>query len=202
MLRLELPITIRTAREDEVPTNGEYLQKIKDAQVADISEGYKLTMLQNDDKPYKFFAQININNSKLWDLFIRLVDAIPSPAAFIYGFKDGVDRFSPYTEKEGIIQIIEKYKYELTVDGYLQFGFIHFHDDVLIEVYVDCSKYIKYWGVEIEKFNSIMRIFELKENNVLKFIDEFPKITEALRHFNQDVLDSETILENISRAVS
>ncbi len=76
---IELPKTIRLARLDEVPKNSTALERLQLINNAKIEEGYTFKLDGSDNEehreiPFKFYSEININNSRLWDLVISLTD--------------------------------------------------------------------------------------------------------------------------------
>ncbi|CAD7796564.1 hypothetical protein CHRY9390_00022 [Chryseobacterium aquaeductus] len=73
------------------------------------------------------------------------------------------------------------------------------HDETLIEIFLDESKYIKYWGTDEELFRKTLNDFEIFEVDNLEFIDEYPKVREALRLFEKDVIDSRVLIEILSK---
>lgn len=79
------------------------------------------------------------------------------------------------------------------------FGLIYHDDESLIEIFVDESKYLKYWGVNEACFRRIMNDFNLKEIENLEFIDEYPKVREILTRFEKDAVDSKTLIEIFSK---
>jgi hypothetical protein len=76
---------------------------------------------------------------------------------------------------------------------------IYQDDENLIEIFVDESKYLKYWGVSETCFRKIMKDFNLEEIESLEFIDEYPKVREVLTGFEKDAVDSETLIEIFSK---
>ncbi|UZT97743.1 hypothetical protein ODZ84_21635 [Chryseobacterium fluminis] len=74
-----------------------------------------------------------------------------------------------------------------------------FNDDKsLVEIFIDESKYIKYWGVDENFFRETMNDFGLKETEDLEFIDEYPKVRNVLTGFDENVIDSKTLIEIFS----
>jgi hypothetical protein len=68
---LQIPRTISDINEDDVPNNSSAIEQAKAKLSAKIVEGFKL--FQNEEKsesPFVFGAEINIDNRRLWDLFI------------------------------------------------------------------------------------------------------------------------------------
>ncbi|HEY8783860.1 MAG TPA: hypothetical protein VIM16_19685 [Mucilaginibacter sp.] len=74
MKALELAPTIPTPNLDEVPNYPETIQGILKRRKANIVEGFIVKRNISDKLGYKFYAEININNSILW-LLIREVNS-------------------------------------------------------------------------------------------------------------------------------
>jgi len=63
---LQLPLTIRTARPDEIPYDEENLLRIEERETAKNYEGYMLHNNETYEDPFQFFAEMNIDNERLW----------------------------------------------------------------------------------------------------------------------------------------
>ncbi|PTT67808.1 hypothetical protein DBR25_20820, partial [Chryseobacterium sp. HMWF001] len=83
-------------------------------------------------------------------------------------------------------------------DAFINFGLIYNDDESLVEIFIDESKYIKYWGVDEELFREIMNDFKLEEIENLEFIDEYPKVREVLTRFDENAIDSNLLIEKLS----
>ena len=165
---IELPRTLRPPRYDEVPKNSSALERIEELKTANIVEGYKL--LENSKKsenqqeiPFKFFAEINIDNSMLWDLIMKLANELPNEAAPIFGHDGAELVYGDYVNKARLLTELDNYKKELTEDSFIQWGIIYNDKNALIEVFVSESKYIKFWGVNCDSFRQVMFDFGLNE---------------------------------------
>jgi len=176
----KLPEGIRIPEENEYP-NGINMKEItlkRDS--AKIIEGYRIKEVENNN--YSFFAEINVDCDKIWELFLILSNRILSDISYgILAFKQEEPVLSNFTEKSKIINIFDKYKFELTNDGYLEFGIAYYDDFKLDEIYVASFKYLKVWGSNKEKFGDVMKQFKLEEHADLNFIDEFPVVSMALQ---------------------
>lgn len=71
---------------------------------------------------------------------------------------------------------------------------IYSDEEKLVEFFVDESKYVKFWGVDIDSFKETMIKFGLHEVNNLEFIDEYPKVREPLTKFRKECLSSEDLI--------
>lgn len=120
-------------------------------------------------------------------------------AAVLFGHIDSDINYGNYGEKKAVLEFISQYKKEITQDAFISFGLIYQDDENLIEIFVDESKYLKYWGVSETCFRKIMKDFNLEEIESLEFIDEYPKVREVLTGFEKDAVDSETLIEIFSK---
>lgn len=195
---LEAPPTIRLPRPDELPNNPEVFERLKGREKANIVEGYKLSNNTTHDLPFKFYVEINIDNSRLWDLFKALANQLPDNLSCIYNLYEEEAIFSDYKDKNIILKQLDTYKTELTQDCNLEFGLIYQADDKLEEVFVSDSKFLKVWGNNEIAFRQLMNDFRLNEISDLNFIDEFPKVVEPLTMFNEKAKRTETIIEELN----
>lgn len=201
-LPLELPKTIRFLNEDEIPNNPSVLKRWEECKTTNIVQGYTFKLNENNTENeligFKFYCEINIDNSNLWNLVLALSKTLPDVAAVLFGHIDFDLNYGNYNEKTEILEFISKYKKELTQDTFINFGLIYNDDENLVEIFVDESKYIKYWGVNEEFFRKIMDDFNLKEIENLEFIDEYPKVREVLTRFDENAVASNTLIEIFS----
>jgi hypothetical protein len=199
MPELQLAPTIRTPRPDEVPQNQNILDKIKLRQTANIVEGFTLQNNSLHEQPFKFYSEINIDNSKLWDLFKAFLVQFPDEISFIFNHIDAeTATFSPYKDKFEILNVISPYELELTQDGFLEFGIMFHATDYFEEVFIKKSKYLRYWGTHLGKFKEIMDSFSLTQIDDLNFIDEFPLVTEPLQKHNSDTISTDDLLRHLN----
>ncbi len=196
---LELPITLRTPEPNEVPLNSSVSERLEKRKTANIVEGYTINFKENDSDnenlQFKFYSEINIDNSKLWELFICLSDLLPEEVALLSGHIDAELNFGNYCPKWQILEYLKKYEKELVGDTFMNFGLIFHSDVVLIEIFIDESKYIKFWGLDEKSFKHILQKFNLQQVDNLEFVDEYPKVREPLRLFIKDVLDTDELIE-------
>lgn len=196
---LQLPITIRSFNEDEVHMDSELLKAIEELKSANIVEGF--TFKLKDDNPenenlgFKFYSEINVDNSRLWELILELSETLPENVAFLFGQIDQDVQYGSYTSKSEIFSFLSRYKKELTQDTFLSFGFIYHDKNNLTEIFIDECKYIKYWGNEEDLFRNILKKFNLEEINELEFIDEYPKVRETLKQYDESVVETNVLIE-------
>ena len=195
---IKLPKTIRPARVDEVPKNSAVLKRLKQIDNARIVEGFSYNEKAEDNNiPFDFYSEISINYNNLWDLVITLTNLLPDISALIIGHSDSNPNYCNYINKNELIDKIYKYKKELVEDTFLEWGIIYHDKETLTEIFVSDSKYIKFWGVDFEGFKSIMSKFELHLIDDLEFIEEYPNVKEPLRLFDDSVLDTNTLINEL-----
>lgn len=196
---LELPKTLRTPEIDEVPMNSSVSERLELRKTAKIVEGYKI--LPKDNNPenselaFNFYAEINIDNSKLWDLILELSKQMPNEVSLIFNHSDCEAEYGKYSDKNQTLDFLAKYKTEIVSDTFIDIGMIFHSDSELIEIFVPESKYIKFWGVDQESFLKSMGKFDLKEIDGIEFVDEYPKVREPLRLFDKNTTDSNELIE-------
>ncbi|HEY1113747.1 MAG TPA: hypothetical protein VGE66_09300 [Chitinophagaceae bacterium] len=198
MKPLELPPTIRTARPDEVTNpNAEILKRLKAREEATIVEGYTLQPNPEAGAPFRFFSEINIDNSRLWDLFGALVRTLPADVCLIYGHIDDEPVYGRYMAKEEVLQKLAPYQLELTQDGFLEFGVIYQDNEQLQEVFIKRAKYVQYWGVDEAPFLGVMQEAGLIQVEGLNFIDDFPLATEPLKVHRPEAGETDEVLKSL-----
>lgn len=199
---LELPKTIRFLNREEIPNNPSVIKRWEESKTANIVQGYTFRLNENNPENesigFEFYSEINIDNSNLWNLILALTKTLPDVAAVLFGHIDFELNYGNYEDKNAILEFINQYKKELTQDAFINFGLIYNDDDNLVEIFIDESKYVKYWGVDEDFFREIMRDFGLKEIEDLEFVDEYPKVREVLTRFDDNAIDSKTLIEIFS----
>ena len=199
---LVLPKTIRFPEENEVPMNSSVLERLRESKNANIVPGYVFKLKDdnpdNIDLPFEFYAEINIDNPQLWSLIITLSEeTLPENCALIFGYIDSEINYGFYENKFEILKYLEDYKTELIHDTLLIWGLIYHDNENLTEIYVDESKYLKYWGNNEEKFRNIMNQFNLSEIENLEFIDEYPKVRENINLHFENITETGELIETL-----
>lgn len=192
---LKLPPTIRLARKNELPKNSDAIELLEKSTTANIVEGFTFQENTSQDLPFKFYAEINIDNLKFWQLFIALTNFFSEKISFIYNLFEEEIKYSPYLNKNFVLAELEKYKKELTQDCNFEFGLVFDSDELFEEVFVTDSKYFKIWGNDEKNFRNLMSEFGLNENQNLNFIDEFPKVVKPLINLDKSVFSTEILIE-------
>lgn len=175
----KLPQGIRVPNDDEYPNDYDAEDINSKRLNANIEEGFSLQLVS--DEKFSFYAEINADEDKLWDLFCTMVDElVTEPAYLILGFKDQDSWLSNFMSKKKLIDVIKEYHFEFTNDGFLALGIASNSEGKLSEVYLTSYKYFNVWGTDVDSFKSIMNRFEIYEDSTLNFIDKFPVVSEAL----------------------
>jgi hypothetical protein len=197
---LEFPITLRLASLDDLSANSHLVARLEQAKTANIVPGYVVvdkTGKQEGEQelPFKFYAQINVNNTELWELIQTLSNALPKVAALIFNDIDSGPNYGKYLDKYEILMDLTPYKKELIEDTFLEWGLIYQDKNRLIEIFISGTKYVKFWGVDKEEFHRLMEQVNLSEIEDLEFIDEYPRVREQLLSFDEKVLDTHELIE-------
>lgn len=201
MKMLQLPPTIRTARPDEVPKQGDVLDRIVESRTANIVEGYIFYGNNTHKLPFTFFAEINVDNQRLWQLFKTLLLQLPDVISLVYNYKDEEPAYSGYADKYEILNKLELYQLEIIQDGFLEIGALYNDEEIIEEVFIRSPKYLQYWGFDEKRFKQTMAEFELFEMPALNFIDKYPLVTEALRLHRSEAKETSEVLEQLGTIV-
>ncbi len=168
---------------------------------ANIVEGYRLFDNDGSDElqqiPFSFYAEINVDNSRLWELLTRLSKELPDMASLIFGLEGGELSYSDYLSKSGLMADLVEFKREIAQDTFIEIGLIFSDETKLVEVLVADSKYIKFWGVDKDSFRQIMSEFSIEENEEIAFADEYPNVREHLTKFYEDALPTDELIERL-----
>lgn len=200
----KLPIGIRIPNFDEYP-NGYNVDDINmKRNSANIIEGYKLVEVQCEK--FTHFAEINIDADNIWNLFAALSDKLIGDTAYgIIGFKDEKPTMSNFTEKQKIIDILNRYNFELSNDGYIQFGIAYYDESSLNQIFITSFKYLQVWTTNSKELVETFKRYKISEQENLNFIDEFPVVSEALsadrgrgvRHYSEVINEIEMKFEDL-----
>jgi len=167
---------------------------------ANITEGYTMRPNETRQLPFSFYGEININNSRLWDLFMALSELFPKEICCVYGLYEDEAVTTGNFPKSELLKVLLDYKQELTQDCFLEFGILYHSRHELIEIFVSESKYIRYWGSDRNSFLQCMKEFGLSEIPKLAFIDDYPKIVEPLKKFLPTAKRPEEVIRGLDRA--
>lgn len=194
---IELPPTIRPCRRDELPNNDlkllEHWNKLKTAPVA---EGYLISDKPvNDDLPYSFFAAINVDNSRLWQVILALTDTLPEMAAPLFGLGEDVLLYGDYTEKIQMLAGLSPHKKMLIQEPFIEWGIIYQTEEFVTEIFVPSAKYIRFWGMDKNQFKDIMHAHDLFEKPNIEFIDQYPRVKQPLFVFDNDAPEAKEFIQ-------
>ncbi len=177
---LEFPNGMRLVRLDELP-GPESQRAVEWARVqrSHIAPGYKLT--ESNDLRFAKYAEINVNAPNIWRVFRDLCHALLGPTATLVAGEVGDEPCSVGSgDTSSIITMLERHQYQLSHDGFVQFGLICDLNGTISEVFVAPTKHFKVWLNAEKLFRSIMDRHKILEQSRLEFIDEYPRTTVAL----------------------
>ncbi|MBO0360788.1 hypothetical protein J0X19_22705 [Hymenobacter sp. BT186] len=200
MSSLELPKTTRFAEKSEVPRA--YWEKIAARQEVHFIEGYVLTDVKDSEQLFRFYAEVNVNNSRLWELLLNLTSMLPDVCACLFCPYEGDVTYGEYQDKKLILTVLGSLQKELTADCRLEFGLIYNDDDTLVEVYVAESKFIKVWGIDQPHFEQIMKQYGIPRFEEMRFVDEFPKVVVPLTTLDAEAKTTEEVLDLLGETFS
>jgi hypothetical protein len=174
---LEFARGIRFPRPDEIPgAEADALQRLASA---NITTGYVMKAVEA--QPFLVIIEANVHASRLWDTFRELVSSLlPEVAAPILGVKEEEPILGPYTSKEAALSLLERYREPLVHDGFLEFGLIFSYAGKTDEVFVKNVKYLQVWTNHPNEATAILERTGVPAVSDLQFIDEFPRVSEAL----------------------
>ncbi len=197
---LELPVTVRIPRPEEMPHRPDIEELLLKRKRAEITEGYKITPSSIRQLPFAFQAEININNSNLWNLMLELLNLLPGQICCEYSLNEDETATTEYFPKEAVLEKIFPYRQELMQDCSLQLSLYAHTINELTELIVTPAKYIRFSGSNKESFLQCMSDFNLTEIPGIAFIDEYPKIVEPLRKFIATARRPDDVIWSLNRA--
>ncbi len=197
---LELPVTVRIPLPGEMPHRPDIEELLLKRKKAQITEGYKITPNTIRQLSYTFQAEININNSNLWNLMLALLNLLPEEICCEYSLNEDETVTTEYFPQATVLQKISPYRQELTQDCALQLNLYAHTMNELTEIIITSAKYIRFSGSNKEGFLQRMRNFDLTEIPGIAFIDEYPKIVEPLRKFIASARRPEDVIWSLNRA--
>jgi hypothetical protein len=200
MSSLELPKTTRFAEERDVPRS--YSDKIAARREAHFVEGFVLTEVEDPEQLFRFYAEVNVNNSRLWELFTQLATMLPDVCTCLFCQHENADDVTSgeHQDKELTLATLNSMQRELVGDCYLEFGLIYSDETTLIEIYVAESKFVKIWGIDQPHFEQIMAQHGISKFEEMRFVDEFPKVVVPLTTLDAEAKSTEEILDLLETA--
>lgn len=176
---LRFPRGVRFAREDELPRTNQAaaIQRITDAR---ITTGFVSKV--SADAGYTTYIEANIHADEVWKAFETLADRLlPAMAAPIVGWKDDEDpKLGPYTDKSAALSVLRAHRESLQHNGYIEFGIMFQSQGLTEEVFVKGCKYLQIWTNRSDIAVATLLSLGVHQVSNLRFIDEFPRITEHL----------------------
>lgn len=193
--KLELPVVIRKPNEFDISNNDSILKACEERDKVILVEGYtyKKNMDQQDIN-YMFYSEINIDNSRLWDLFLELLNNIDGEAYVVFYLHGDEEEYGAKMPIHNILSILKRLRLEIVNNCNLNIGIVQ-NSTLVTEVFIDESKYIKYWGNDYTWFKSIMNKHSIPENQEMNFVDEFPKIVYDWNYINNKSKTDQEIKE-------
>jgi hypothetical protein len=177
---LEFPNGIRLAQLDELPgSDSQRAVEWARIQNARIVPGYTLT--ESKDPRFAKYAEINVNAPSIWNVFRDLCHVLLDPTASLIAGEVGDEpSLVGSSDTSSILNMLERHQYQLSHDGFVQFGLISDQGGTISEVFVAPTKHFKVWLNDERNFRAIMDRHKILEQSRLEFIDEYPRTTVAL----------------------
>jgi len=177
---LVFPDGVRLCEREEIPgpetRRAEIWERV---QQANISQGYKLQ--STEDERYLFYAELNVDAPKIWAVFQDLCRALmKSDVTLLFGGIDLEPTEVGHANIFSVIGALSHYQYQLTHDGFLQFGILSEREGLISEVFVEPAKNFKVWLNDVSEFRRMMEVHGITETNELEFLDEYPRVTVRL----------------------
>jgi hypothetical protein len=187
------PEGIKLARANELPNSpekSELLEKIRNAR---IEQGYVVQTAS--ESLFTCYAEANVDAPQLWQVFRALCeDLLPEEAMPIIGEIDEEPLHNgSYDQTQKLLALFERFNYYLTNDCNIQFGLASETDTELTEVFVTPTKHFQIWTSKADILTDVMKKYGIAESDELQFIDEFPRVTTALK-YNEDFQDYDDLI--------
>ena len=172
-----LPRGVRFPRPDEFPGGVPDQRRIPPV----LTTGYCLREPSGSAGRFSL-VEANVHAPQLWTVFRALTLALlPETAAPIAGIKDDEPIFGPYVAREDALAVFDPYVESLTHDGFLEFGIIFQNGERTEEVFVPSPKFLRVWTTAPVTAALVLQQHGIPEVPDLKFVDEFPMVSETLR---------------------
>lgn len=176
---LRLSRGVRFPRPEEIPAD-------RQAQAAALLANARLTtgyaVRPNPSQAGQAFFQANVHADQVWTVFRALAAAlIPETAAPIIGLKDKPPALGHYTSRDAALAAFGPYAEPLQHDGLLEFGLVFQQQETTRQVFVRSPKYVQVWTDRPEMARAVFELYGIPEVPGLRFIDQFPRMTEPLR---------------------
>ena len=199
---LQLPVAISVPERAELADSADMLELLEQRKQANIVEGFKLQADETQDSSGNFYAAINVNHSRLWEVFCRLVSSLPGNEVCCVlkpGNEEPVTTGSHH--KQQVLAALMEYSLELGNDPSLSFAVLLQTKDTQVKLLVNQSKYLQYWGVNRKGFEKQMRQLDIRPVANLEFVDAYPMVTEPLSKFFPNARDATTVIQQVTAAL-
>jgi hypothetical protein len=174
---LILPKGVRLANAEEIPGCTDEIL----ARIANASFHTGWIVRSTDANGYAAYIEANIHAPMVWDVFEAMATALlPDVAAPIVGWKGDDPTLGPYTDKAAAISALKPHRDRLQDDGFIEFGLMFQHQGVTEEVFVTSAKYLQIWTNHPDIAKALLLSKGIPEVGSLLFLDELPRVTEAL----------------------
>ncbi len=193
--KLKIPFVIRQPNEIDIPKGDSTYNSWKERKSIILEEGYVFALNENQEElNFDFYCEINVNNPNLWRLSKRLLDNLEGEAYIVYNLHEDEVRYGDKISITEIIQKLDKIESDILNNCSVSIGIIQ-NEDKLNEVFIDESKFIKYWGTDEEFLRGIMKDFGIEEREEMKFVDQYPKIVYDWNFVNKEAKTNEELIE-------
>ena len=197
---LIIPATVRVPKPSDFPHREDIEDLLQKRREANITQGFIIRPNKTPLLPFTFTADININNNRLWQLFLALASSMPNSICCTYGLCGDDPVTTDYLPKADVLATLSRFELELTQDCSMEFSLLYHTKEMLVEVAITDSKYIKFSGSNREELLQHMAQFQLKELRSIAFIDEYPKIVLPLREVIPSARRTEDVIWSFNRA--
>jgi len=193
--KLKIPFVIRQPNEIDIPKVDSTYNSWKERLLIELVEGFILEENENQrELNFDFYAEINIDNPKIWKLSKRLLGNLKGEGYIVYNLHDEEIQYGKRKNISEIIQKLDEIESDILNNCSVSLGVVQDSIDVK-EVFIDESKFLKYWGSDEEYFRKIMNEFGLEEKEEMKFVDQYPKIVYDWSFVNKDAKTNEEVIE-------
>lgn len=194
---LEIPFVIREMNPSDV-SDSVYVDWIKRKTIV-LKEGFTIDPSKDQyNELFDFYCMINVDNSKVWQLGKELMNTLSDQAYMVYGLHGEELNYSSNIPLDTIIKKLDDVENEIINNCFVNIGVVDTFGSVK-EVFIDESKFIRYWGSNEPEFRELMRKYELDEFDTLQFVDEFPKVVYEWNYVNKEALSNESLILYLSK---
>jgi hypothetical protein len=160
-----------------------------------LKEGFEVFANEDTGESiFDFFAVVNINNPKLWDLFKSLSFELPELVCLVFNKFGEEPNYGRYTDRQEILDFLEGYQKEILTDCDLKLSLVFSVEDELIQVEITEAKYIRFWGVNVDSFKEIMSKFMLNEVEGILLPDATPMQVIKLKSIDETAKETSELI--------